>query len=211
MLWWWDSWQALFQTEAHTQAMWRHFTCLWAHKLRPLEPSERTLSIFGGSVEQSIRKRCLFEVGPRLLPFDPLLSNLYGSFWDQRSVPTLGSFRVYFFLLGYLLRQGSAHLSSSVLLWHCLNISDVVRRQEPGRKTKPHSWILFFHPSLDFSPVIIILPFFSPPPLPFLMLFKNVWLFLRMCSPPFGLARSSCLPTMFICLSTHCVFKVRQH
>lgn len=66
MLWWWGSWQALFQTEAHTLAMWRHFTCLWAHRLRPLEPFECTLSIFGGSVQRSIGRRCLFEVGPHL-------------------------------------------------------------------------------------------------------------------------------------------------
>lgn len=35
LLWWWGSWQALFQTEAHTPAMWRHFTCLWARRFRP--------------------------------------------------------------------------------------------------------------------------------------------------------------------------------
>lgn len=72
ILWWWGSWQALFQTEAHTLAMWRHFTCLWAHRLRPLEPFERTLSIFGGSVQESISRRSLFEVGP-CLAFDVLL------------------------------------------------------------------------------------------------------------------------------------------
>lgn len=35
LLWWWGSWQTLFQTEAHTLAVWRHFTCLRACRLRP--------------------------------------------------------------------------------------------------------------------------------------------------------------------------------
>lgn len=35
LLWWWGSWQTLFQTEAHTLAVWRHFACLRACRLRP--------------------------------------------------------------------------------------------------------------------------------------------------------------------------------